>query len=516
MRFLPRNLAGQMVLLIGVALLVAQLANLALLLNEREKANLAQAEGPAVARFVSVAGDHILEGRPLSRGRFGRFNVVKQSSVAEADRRPGLETRVRNALTDAGVSVKAVRAARRDTALPRMWDWRDGEGPRRDDDGRRRGQMQMQDGQTEGLRQEQAQGPDRNQAPDQNLDPDRDRAPQERQGRPENAGEGRPPWADGMTFEGMPRSIRQVILSVQLADGRWLEARLPTPRRDPAMTARLITATVVLYLIVLGVTLVIAGWLSRPLRDLTTAAESFAGRGDGAEVTPRGPGDLRRLIVAFNGMKARMAGLLDEKDRMLGAIGHDLRTPLASLRIRVENLEPGEERDRMIATLREAASMLEDILVLARTGRAREEARDVDLAALLDAVAEEYGEMGRPVSFAPASRTVARVQTGLLRRAIRNLVDNAVTYGGEARIALTREPGEIRITISDDGPGIAEGDLERVLSPFERGEESRNRETGGSGLGLAIADAIVQGHGGRLVLANRDGGGLDATLVLPG
>jgi signal transduction histidine kinase len=504
MRFLPRNLAGQMVLLIGIALLVAQLANLALLLNEREKANLAQAEGPAVARFVSVAGDHILEGRPLSRGRFGRFHIVEQSSVSEADRRPGLETRVRNALTDAGVTVGAVRAARRDTPVSRMWQWREGEGPRRGDgDGGRREQGQ-------------GQGQDRDQARDQTEGQAQNQAPQERQGRPADAGEGRPPWADGLSFEGMPRSIRQVILSVQLADGRWLEAGLPTPRRDPAMTARLITATVVLYLIVLGVTLVIAGWLSRPLRDLTAAAEGFAGRGDGAEVTPRGPGDLRRLIVAFNGMKARMAGLLDEKDRMLGAIGHDLRTPLASLRIRVENLEPGEERDRMIATLREAASMLEDILVLARTGRAREEARDVDLAALLDAVAEEYGEMGRPVSFAPAPRTVARVQTGLLRRAIRNLVDNAVTYGGEARIALTREPSEIRITISDDGPGIAEGDLERVLSPFERGEESRNRETGGSGLGLAIADAIVQGHGGRLMLTNRDGGGLDATLVLPG
>jgi signal transduction histidine kinase len=108
------------------------------------------------------------------------------------------------------------------------------------------------------------------------------------------------------------------------------------------------------------------------------------------------------------------------------------------------------------------------------------------------------------------------VQTGLLRRAIRNLVDNAVTYGGSARLSLSREDGETRITVSDDGPGIAEDDLERVLSPFERGEESRNRETGGSGLGLAIADAIVQGHGGRLVLTNRDGGGLDATLVLPG
>jgi signal transduction histidine kinase len=513
MRFLPRNLAGQMVLLIGVALLVAQLANLALLLNEREKANLAQAEGPAVARFVQVAGDHILEGRPLSRGRFGRFNVVEKSSVPEEARRPGLETRVRNALADTGVTVRAVRATRRDAPISSLWQWRDGDGPRWMGDGPGRQDRDRDD-----------RRGDRNDRDDRDRSQTRSDAPRalenlraEPEGRAADMRQGRPPWADGPGFDGPPRSIRQVILSVQLADGRWLEARLPTPKRDPAMTARLITATVVLYLIVLGVTLLIAGWLSRPLRDLTTAAESFAGRGDdGVEVRPRGPGDLRRLIVAFNGMKARMAGLLDEKDRMLGAIGHDLRTPLASLRIRVENLEPGEERDRMIATLREAAAMLEDILVLARTGRAREEARDVDLSALLDAVAEEYGELGRPVTLAPAPRTVARVQTGLLRRAIRNLVDNAVTYGGAARLSLTREDGEIRITVSDDGPGIAEGDLERVLSPFERGEESRNRETGGSGLGLAIADAIVQGHGGRLLLANRDGGGLDATLVLPG
>lgn len=499
MRLVPRNLAGQMVLLIGVALLVAQLVNLALILNEREKANLAQAEGPAVARFVSVAGDHILEGRRLSRGRFGRFSLVPASTIAEKDRRPGLEARVRNALVDAGVNVRAVRAARKDVPLSSLWAPREGDGGRGpgQDPGRDRPQNQAQAGDPRVVRD---QSPPQTQA---------------RQGSPADAGEGRPPWADGPGFEGPPRAIRQVILSVQKPDGEWLEARLPTPRRDPAMTARLIAATALLYLIVLGVTLAIAGWLSRPLRDLTAAAEGFAGRGDGIEVTPRGPGDLRRLIVAFNGMKGRMAALLDEKDRMLGAIGHDLRTPLASLRIRVENLEPGEERDRMVATLREAATMLEDILVLARTGRAREEARDVDLAALLDAVAEEYGEMGRPVSFVPAPRMVARVQTGLLRRAIRNLVDNAVTYGGHARLSLSRDVGGISITVSDDGPGIAEGDLDRVLSPFERGEESRNRETGGAGLGLAIADAIVQGHGGRLILANREGGGLDATLVLP-
>src|SRR4029079_640784 len=190
--------------------------------------------------------------------------------------------------------------------------------------------------------------------------------------------------------------------------------------------------TLLLYLIVLGAGVWIAMRLARPLRDLTRAADAFGGRTDPVAVPVRGPSDLRSAIEAFNAMNRRVLSLVDEKDRMLGVIGHDLPPPLASLRIRVESMEPEEDRAAAIAKIAELTAMLEDILVLARSGRAREESRSVDLAALAEAVVEECRDLGQPVELAESARLVAEAQPMLLRRALRNLIENAVKYGGNA------------------------------------------------------------------------------------
>ncbi|HEX8261294.1 MAG TPA: HAMP domain-containing sensor histidine kinase, partial [Allosphingosinicella sp.] len=211
----------------------------------------------------------------------------------------------------------------------------------------------------------------------------------------------------------------------------------------------------------------------------------------------------------------RTIALLDEKDRMLGAIGHDLRTPLASLRIRAENMGPEEERERLVATVEEMTATLDDILTLARTGRAREPVRPVDIAALAEAVAEELRDLGQPVSCEPSPRAVLAVQANLLRRALRNLLDNAVRHGGGGRVAVEARDDRVEIRVEDVGPGIPPERLDEVLEPFRRLETSRNRESGGAGLGLAIAHAVALAHGGRLTLANRAGGGLRASLILP-
>jgi signal transduction histidine kinase len=176
---------------------------------------------------------------------------------------------------------------------------------------------------------------------------------------------------------------------------------------------------------------------------------------------------------------------------------------------------PDEERERLVATVEEMAATLEDILTLARTGRAREPVRPVDLAALTDAVVEEFRDLGLAAEFRPSSRAVASVQPNLLRRAIRNLVDNALVYGGGATVTVEERPGEIEIRVEDEGPGIPAERLEEVLEPFRRLDSSRNRESGGAGLGLAIAQAVAQAHCGSLELANREGGGLRASLILP-
>jgi signal transduction histidine kinase len=305
-----------------------------------------------------------------------------------------------------------------------------------------------------------------------------------------------------------------MLLAAQLPDGRWLNARLIVPGQPPLVTPELALATVLLYLFVVSAAVLIAMRIARPLGDLTRAAESFRGRNEPVAVEPRGPADLRNAIEAFNAMNRRVVDLLEEKDRTLGAIGHDLRTPLASLRIRAESLEPEEDRDRMIATIEEMTATLEDILTLARVGRSREHFEETDVSDVVGSIVEEYRELGKNVTFASDGPHMRDVQPTLLRRAVRNLVDNAIKYAGVAEVDV-RGSGSVTIAVMDRGPGLPSEELERVTGAFYRGEPSRNRETGGAGLGLSIAKAVTDAHGGSLTLANREGGGFVASITLP-
>jgi len=309
--------------------------------------------------------------------------------------------------------------------------------------------------------------------------------------------------------------LQRLLLSLQLADGRWVNGRALTPRPNIWLALRPALATLLTYLIILGAMLFLAARIARPLRDLTAAARRFQGRGEAPWVEPRGPADVSRAIEAFNAMGARVSTMLDEKDRMLGAIGHDLRTPLASLRIRAESVEPADEREHMIATIEEMTAMLDDTLALARSGRAVEQLRSVDLVALADALVEEFRSLGGQVEMVANGRETALIQPRLLRRALRNLIENALKYAGSAEVAARPCGEEVAIEVADRGPGIPEAELERVQEAFYRIEPSRSRETGGSGLGLTLARAAVQAHGGRLELENRAGGGLIARLVVP-
>ena len=311
------------------------------------------------------------------------------------------------------------------------------------------------------------------------------------------------------------RRLQAIRLSVQLTDGSWLNARFVTSRPNPWLAVRLAVSTLLIYLLLLGAMVFVAARLARPLRALAAAAERFEGRGEAPQVDPRGPADVRRAILAFNAMSARVSAMLDEKDRMLGAIGHDMRTPLASLRIRAESVEPAEERQRMIATIEEMTALLDDTLALARSGRASEPARAVDVTALADTVVEEFRALGHDVEMEESERHGASVRPNLLRRAVRNLVDNGIKYGGTARVSVRAAGDRVAIEIADRGAGIPEAELGNVQEPFVRLESSRNRATGGSGLGLTLARSAAAAHGGSLELENRPGGGLLARIVLP-
>ncbi|MDY7097660.1 MAG: HAMP domain-containing sensor histidine kinase [Pseudomonadota bacterium] len=262
--------------------------------------------------------------------------------------------------------------------------------------------------------------------------------------------------------------------------------------------------------------------ITRPLAELTERVTVFSKDPESAvKLEETGPADTRRLIAAHNAMEARISALLDEKDVMLGAIGHDLKTPLAALRVRIESVPDETQRGRMAETIEDITRTLDDILSLARIGKGRAQHEPVNVSALVASVVEEFEDLGSPVELGEdsAGRIVATVQQTWLKRAVRNLVSNAVRYGGTALVGvnLKEQKGqrEIAIVIDDGGPGIPEDHIAAMLEPFKRGDASRNRSTGGAGLGLTLARAIAEAHNGSLTLHNRAEGGLRAVLTIP-
>jgi len=319
--------------------------------------------------------------------------------------------------------------------------------------------------------------------------------------------------------QGAPRP-QLIIAAIGRADGTWLTARLLAPRTERAVLMTLVLQTLLLYLVLVGAVALILRRIARPLKALTQQVEAFArSRAPAGQLEPEGPEDIQRLIVAHNAMERRVGALLDEKDVMLGAIGHDLKTPLAALRVRIEAVEDDTERGRMAAGIEDINRSLDDILSLARVGRPSDPLEPTELSALVADIIGEYEDMGEDVSLGDTERMVMPLRATWLRRALRNLVSNALRYGTRARVTLLREGREAVLRVEDDGPGIPEGEIARMMEPFTRLEASRNSATGGTGLGLTLARAIADQHGGSLHLANRrEGGetkGLTATLRLP-
>nr|WP_247887118.1 ATP-binding protein [Azospirillum sp. SYSU D00513] len=262
------------------------------------------------------------------------------------------------------------------------------------------------------------------------------------------------------------------------------------------------------------VALFISRRIARPLREIGEAAERL-GRGEAVELDEgKGPTEVRRAAAAFNAMGNRLRRFVDDRTRMLAAVSHDLRTPITNLRLRVEMLEEGETKARMLHNVEELRQTAEAMLAFARE-EAGEESRPADLVSLVESLCDDMADLGAPVSFEGVRKLPIVCRPAALRRVIRNLVENAVAYGGVARVTVAEAGNELRVTVEDDGPGIAGPEMERVFEPFVRLEASRNRRTGGVGLGLSIARSIARGHGGDILLENRAEGGLRAVLILP-
>ncbi|WP_245963306.1 HAMP domain-containing sensor histidine kinase [Salinisphaera japonica] len=308
---------------------------------------------------------------------------------------------------------------------------------------------------------------------------------------------------------------RSVALGYARGPDEWLvvHQRLPGARdRWPrnALRNTLITLAIMSVLVVL-----VSRRFTRPLRELARAAERF-GRGQAKQYVPeRGGKEIRQSIAAFNRMQERIDRFVAERSRIVAALAHDLRTPITALRLRLEFLADDDNTRAMRATLDDLAEMSEATLTFMRAETAIEATRRVDLAALVDALCEDYRAADRTVTFSPDARVIVACRPTAIRRALRNVIDNALAYGHQADIALVTDAAMATIVVADRGPGIAAADRDTVFDAFVRLEGSRSRQTGGAGLGLAIARSVMRGHGGDITLHERAGGGLEARLAVP-
>jgi len=258
-------------------------------------------------------------------------------------------------------------------------------------------------------------------------------------------------------------------------------------------------------IIVLGAILagIVAYFAIKPIRRLTRAAEAFSLTSDPEFLPETGPLEVRTAIATFNLMQRRVSEGHRERTGMLAAIGHDLQTPLTRLQLRIDEVRDAKLRARLDADIVAMQSIVREGLELARSSDNREPWSTVDIDSLVASIAEDAAELGAAVEIGTTCGVAIPTKVDAMTRCITNLVDNAVKYGGSARIDCRADADQLEIRISDNGPGIPPEDLERMFEPFARGEQSRSRSTGGTGLGLPIARAQAKLFGGDVTLENR-------------
>jgi len=479
MRWLvPKSLAGQMVALLMLALVAGHVAAIAIFADERREAVRQATREQMVSRTAAVVKTLAATPRPL-RPIIARSlsSDILTVTLHEAD--PGLpvptsrhEMRLARRLADAlDIEDADIRIAFRDPWRPfwRRGPWRGGRGMHRhdrwfDDD-------------------------------DDNDDDDDEREEY------------------GDRYPGMYRLGLRI--AVKTPDTPWIETvpgvAFPRPPwAAQSLIAVALTAVAIIIAVIFSVRRV-----TRPLGALAHTADAV-GRGETVDdVAEAGPEDVRDTIRAFNLMRARQQKFIEDRTKLLAAVSHDLRTPITALRIRAEFIEDEELRGKVLETLEEMQTITEATLLFAREEAQKEESRPTDVTALMESLAGDFEDMGHDVTLNAPDRLVFDCRPIALKRAMRNLMENAVNYGERARVDMTATTDAVRITIDDDGPGIPEDHLERIFEPFVRVETSRSRETGGIGMGLAIARSIVHGHGGDIEAVNGEEGGLRVIVTLP-
>jgi signal transduction histidine kinase len=337
---------------------------------------------------------------------------------------------------------------------------------------------------------------------------------------------GRPPWLGPgpaapapaspqarLKFEETWPIFGSFTAALQQPDGRWVVVH-PKPEPFPnADQRRIVLWLFGCVLLVIPIAYVFARRITAPILNFAQAAEALGRDPNAPPSDIEGPAEIARAAKAFNLMQSRVRALIEDRTAMLGAISHDLRTPLARIRFRVER-DPVASRAAILQDLRQMEQMLSQVLTFVRGASEANERVPLELRSVLECVVD--GAL-------PPER--ARLEDGPplyvrgdpleLTRLFSNLVDNAIKYGNSAVIRLKVDAGVAMVEVSDDGPGLKPEELEKVFAPFYRADASRNSVRGGVGLGLSVARSIARSHGGDVNLSPGEGGGLTAVVSLP-
>lgn len=495
-RLLPKTLVGQLITMLAIVLIIAQAVNLALLVGSQrlqERSNAYQSAVEHTVRLIGKLPKDLPERLPyeLRQERGGPLGAFFLSNVNRANQRddvkplPRYNTKFLTQLQSLGITP-------------------------------------LQTSVTFSLN-----GPNApSQMKKQSKFKDDFPPPHPPRGRPPE-GDGLyhpvppPPFTRGGVNSQNPRlgqqraqKFQEIILSAEIEEGVWFNAMMPHAA-TVSFTGRIFLATAILLGLALIVAWFFARRISRPISELALAADRL-GCGEDNQLLPEtGPSDIRTAAHAFNTMQTRLTLTLETQRNMLRAVGHDLRTPLTSLRIRAEMIPEDIGREKFISTLNDMTVMTEEILNWAKDTSGLEETARVDFETFLSSLVDDYQDEGRDVKLQGfPSRTLSFRRTSI-KRALQNLINNALQYGHSANVSVDTTKTHFLIHVDDTGPGIPEENLEDVRQPFARLETSRSKETGGTGLGLSIVETIIQTHGGNLILSNRKPTGLRATLSLP-
>ena len=306
-----------------------------------------------------------------------------------------------------------------------------------------------------------------------------------------------------------------LLVSVPLPTGERIDFTTMLPLAAAPGWPKVVATTGIFVFAVLLLSVWTVRRLLLPVRVFADAATSFSQDVQAPSLPLTGPYELREAIGAFNEMQLRIRSQFEQRTQMLAAISHDLRTPLTVARLRAETIDESDVRERIVSSLAEMDQMLQTTLAFAREGTESESTSMTNLGALVEAICDDLAELEYDVTAAIPDGIILPCRPVALKRALTNLIENAIRYGTCAVVDVRSDAQAAEIVIADSGPGIPAKDLERVFLPFHRLDASRNRETGGLGLGLAIAKRIVESHGGQIRLSNRDVGGLEVRVSLP-